>query len=909
MTITNDLSRLANNANVIVNAITTNGTAITSINVGGVAINSSGLGGSPVTFANDVTISGNLTVSGTTVTVNTTTLDVKDLNITIAKGAGSAAAANGAGLTVDSGYANLYFSSSANAWTSTVGFNVLNGSVGVGTSSIYGSAKIHAESTDNWPQIWAVGSNNNVGVALRNTGSGGKTWSLTSTNVNAGAGAGKLRISYANNDLSWGVADAVVMDANTGNVGIGNTNPSAKLVVTGTPGAVQLRAGTSNGYFETNAFDAAAVYCVIGGANLTSGNFGTQANVPCNFMANNTGYMTLAANGNFGVGTNAPTRKLHVTGTTYLNNSLVPTTGISTAALQIEGGYGGGIGFYDGSYRWVLNSAGDTFYFAYANSASEDITGKWAIAYSNTKIVSIGSNTLNIGTAAYHVANGNLGLGVSTPSAMIALYKNAGTFGDPSNTTTPSISIYNANVSSTTAHSTLFLGCNGGNSGNPFVSYDISGIIGWCHGIDNADSDKFKISSAWNSLSSATRFTIDTAGNVGIACTAPTYALTVGGSAWFNATGGSLFIDDGKHKSINWNDGTGNFTIKAGLIAYANASGTYDYYAKGVGESNGGAAKMTFSTDNSDGYILMYTSNIGVANTLASVTQNYFSNTSWVTLTTSTGSLNLVGANVGINTTDVTNAKLNISTTGNGLYIRNTINSWGMVCSTTSNNSSGFWAESGGNYQMALRDANANLSTIATTGGTLQLWNRIQVGTSSATNFASGTGTLHVGSGIVTYGASATVAFNWHTTCGASNNSFSFYNGNYGAGGIKVYFKTDGGIANYSGSNINLSDENVKKDIVLASDYLDKICAIPVKNFRYKDTDSGNRLLLGVIAQDVEAVAPELVDNRGFGETPEGQEPLKSIYQTDIMFALMKAIQELKVELDATKAELQTLKG
>jgi len=34
-----------------------------------------------------------------------------------------------------------------------------------------------------------------------------------------------------------------------------------------------------------------------------------------------------------------------------------------------------------------------------------------------------------------------------------------------------------------------------------------------------------------------------------------------------------------------------------------------------------------------------------------------------------------------------------------------------------------------------------------------------------------------------------------------------------------------------------------------------------------------------------------------------------SIYQTDLQYALMKCIQELKSELDSVKAELATLKG
>jgi len=50
-----------------------------------------------------ITIKGNLQVDGTTTTVNSTTLDVDDLNITVAKGAANSAAADGAGLTIDTG--------------------------------------------------------------------------------------------------------------------------------------------------------------------------------------------------------------------------------------------------------------------------------------------------------------------------------------------------------------------------------------------------------------------------------------------------------------------------------------------------------------------------------------------------------------------------------------------------------------------------------------------------------------------------------------------------------------------------------------------------------------------------------------------------------------------------------------
>ena len=63
-----------------------------------------------------VVILGDLQVDGTTTTINSTTLDVDDLNITVASGAANAAAANGAGLTVDGASATLTYDSANDRW-------------------------------------------------------------------------------------------------------------------------------------------------------------------------------------------------------------------------------------------------------------------------------------------------------------------------------------------------------------------------------------------------------------------------------------------------------------------------------------------------------------------------------------------------------------------------------------------------------------------------------------------------------------------------------------------------------------------------------------------------------------------------------------------------------------------------
>jgi hypothetical protein len=80
--------------------------------------------------------------------------------------------------------------------------------------------------------------------------------------------------------------------------------------------------------------------------------------------------------------------------------------------------------------------------------------------------------------------------------------------------------------------------------------------------------------------------------------------------------------------------------------------------------------------------------------------------------------------------------------------------------------------------------------------------------------------------------------------------------------------------------------------------------------FNYKDELEGEQRTLGVIAQDVEAVAPEFVNNDGWeGTAPEDGLPLKTIYTTDMMFGLMKAIQEQQAIITDLKARIEVLEG
>ena len=73
------------------------------------------------TCAQNLVVSGNLTVSGTTTTVSSTTVTVADKNLELAKGAADDAAADGGGITLDSGDGDKTWNwvNSTDAWTSS----------------------------------------------------------------------------------------------------------------------------------------------------------------------------------------------------------------------------------------------------------------------------------------------------------------------------------------------------------------------------------------------------------------------------------------------------------------------------------------------------------------------------------------------------------------------------------------------------------------------------------------------------------------------------------------------------------------------------------------------------------------------------------------------------------------------
>ena len=114
------------------------------------------------TFTGAVTIP-DLTVTGTTTTVNSTDLVVSDKNITIANGAADAAAANGAGITVDGASATILYQSSGDKWQFNKPISFTNWTITESGGSLYfatgGTNKMKLDASGNLDVVGNVNSN------------------------------------------------------------------------------------------------------------------------------------------------------------------------------------------------------------------------------------------------------------------------------------------------------------------------------------------------------------------------------------------------------------------------------------------------------------------------------------------------------------------------------------------------------------------------------------------------------------------------------------------------------------------------------------------------------------------------------------------------------------------------------
>lgn len=216
-------------------------TTATTVNAFGAAtiINLGALTGT-TTVNNNLTVTGDLTVNGTTTTLNTATLDVEDLNITMAKGAISAAAANGAGLTVDGAGATLTYASADDSWnfnkllkaTSLEGTPIGSTTRAAGNfTSIDANGNVTLGDADT--DTITVGGSFVTGTALRSAKTNSNTLSLAAYDVDGTAYVNLITLT-ASNTPTLALTSTGVGTIN--NMSIGATTRSTGAFTTGLVG-------------------------------------------------------------------------------------------------------------------------------------------------------------------------------------------------------------------------------------------------------------------------------------------------------------------------------------------------------------------------------------------------------------------------------------------------------------------------------------------------------------------------------------------------------------------------------------------------------------------------------------------------------------------------------------------------
>ncbi len=211
-----------------------------------------------------------------------------------------------------------------------------------------------------------------------------------SDNWLAGAFGGDFRIGLRNT-----TAGNKFLIQNGGNVGIGTTAPSSKLHIEGnTTGEVSMKihnlndTGTERLYFGSNTSADAGM--IVWGSNNASypGKwrfFNNKTSANFDWIANGSTRMTLANNGNLGIGTTSPSGKLEVQNSSELVSAEIINSGSSGVAYGV----------------YVLaNGAGGTSHYAGRFNAS-GATNNYAI-YAD-----------GIGSKSYF--SGNVGIGTMSP--------------------------------------------------------------------------------------------------------------------------------------------------------------------------------------------------------------------------------------------------------------------------------------------------------------------------------------------------------------------------------------------------------------------------------------------------------------------------------------------------------------
>ena len=178
-----------------------------------------------------------------------------------------------------------------------------------------------------------------------------------------------------------------------------------------------------------------------------------------------------------------------------------------------------------------------------------------------------------------------------------------------------------------------------------------------------------------------------------------------------------------------------------------------------------------------------------------------------------------------------------------------------------------------------------------------------------ATSGQASIGAFHAGDGYANLNlGSNDGATHWHISkrLSADSHRLEYY---YYAGGNHVSryifqangdFHADGDVIAYS---TTASDQKLKDNVEIIDNALDKVCKLNGVSFTWNSGSRKGQKDLGVIAQNVEKVLPELVREK---ESPyHDDQTIKTVDYEKLTAVLIESVKELKVEIEELKKQIK----
>ena len=727
-------------------------------------------------------------------------------------------------------------------------------------------------------------------------------------------------LSPGNNSLAFATSGTqrLVIDS-SGRVGIGTASPNHELCISSASPLIQLEDNDHN-YTTQISQSGSALFIDSDSANAGSSSIRFR-------VGGASEKMRISSAGNVGIGTSNPTARL------YVQNAQGGANGRILFDANVSSGYDTRIDATDVGLEFTAASNSRGFAFKTGSSPSEKVridssgqlillgnggstTNSLDLNYNGTSgqaqinADSGGGNTfLTFGTSSSGSlserlridSSGRVGIGETSPVSKLIIKNTSSNDG---------IRI----ISSTTGEGFLLFGDTADNN---------TGGIVYSH---TNDALEFNVNNS-------ERMRIDSSGRVGIGTASPSYLLDVKATNNTTYTAGN-FVNNPVARIHNDSTTTNSFAS----LVFRTASGDNAIGFKYTGTVNqadfvicndGGANGNEIFRIDSSGRVLVGTSSSIEAPDAAGNNRD--------------GSLQLAGNLLA--TTMQGNHFFNVSATG-PLYqfTRSNTSTIGNHAIVSSGDKIGTvqWSGSDGtNYIPAARiqaqvdgtpgsnDMPGRLVFSTTADGASSPTERMRITNNGFTKCA-GNSSIHSATGlyhefisnstdsapIVFYrqragaGSQRGLEVYYDTALNSAGNDF--FRG-YDSGATRIQLYSNGGIANFSANDVNLSDRNVKKDIVPAADTWNCLKEWEIVRFRYKDQPDNTDLSIGVIAQQVAEGCPELVTI--FQEAKEAtddipaQEERIGVKEQQMMWMAIKALQEAQTRIETLETKIAALEA